>query len=166
MRISTRRATPIETKNWFYTDAANYGDRPDLFGVQVLSGYEIRATNSRDIRDGVTGTLEWKPSDAVHSVLDLYYSRFKQDTTTRGVEGPTAGQAWTGDPTTFSNVQTKNIGGAPFEISDHVNNAVPGIRWDDNHASRPSLLRRTEQRFPDGGTHASTCRPFLFVQQA
>ncbi len=120
-----------ETKNWFYTDAANYGDQPDLFGVQVLSGYEIRATNGRDIRDGVTGTLEWKPSDAVHSVLDLYYSRFKQDTTTRGIEGPTAGQAWTGDPTTFSNVQTKNIGGAPFEISDHVNNAVPGIRWDE-----------------------------------
>jgi iron complex outermembrane receptor protein len=121
-----------ETKNWFYTDAANYGDQPDLFGVQVLSGYEIRATNSRDIRDGVTGTLEWKPSDAVHSVLDLYYSRFKQDTTTRGVEGPTAGAAWTGDPTTFSNVQTRNIDGVPFEISDHVNNAVPGIRWDEN----------------------------------
>jgi iron complex outermembrane receptor protein len=135
-----------ETKNWFYTDAANYtvpdplpGDpghtrpeQPELAGVQVLSGYEVRATNSRDIRDGITGTLEWKPSDAVHSVLDLYYSRFKQDTTTRGVEGPTAGQAWTGDPTTYSNVQTRDIGGVPFEISDHVNNAVPGIRWDEN----------------------------------
>jgi iron complex outermembrane receptor protein len=121
-----------ETKNWFYTDAANYGDQPDLFGTQVLSGYEVRATNSRDIRDGVTGTVEWKPSDAVHSVLDLYYSRFKQDTTTRGIEGPTAGAAWTGDPTTFSDVQTRTIDGVPFEISDHVNNAVPGIRWDEN----------------------------------
>jgi iron complex outermembrane receptor protein len=120
-----------ETKNWFYTDAANYGDQPELFGTQVLSGYEVRATNSRDIRDGVTGTVEWKPSDAVHSVLDLYYSRFKQDTTTRGIEGPTAGQAWTGDPTTYSNVETRDIGGVPFEISDHVNNAVPGIRWDE-----------------------------------
>src|SRR6185437_2486349 len=48
------------TKNWFYD---NYGN-----GVQTLSGDEIRATNSRDIRDGVTGTLEWKPSDVVHSV--------------------------------------------------------------------------------------------------
>ena len=47
--------------------------------MQVLSGQEVRATNSRDIRDGVTGTLEWKPSDAIHSVLDLYYSRFKQN---------------------------------------------------------------------------------------
>jgi iron complex outermembrane receptor protein len=133
-----------ETKNWFYTDAANYTvpdpsnpdnsipEQPELAGVQVLSGYEIRATNSRDIRDGVTGTLEWKPSDAIHSVLDLYYSRFKQDTMTRGIEGPTAGQSWTGDPTTFTNVQTRTIDGVPFEISDHVNNAVPGIRWDEN----------------------------------
>jgi len=121
-----------ETKNWFYTDAANYGDQPELFGVQVLSGYEIRATNARDKRDGITGTLEWKPSDNVHSVLDLYYSRFKQDTVTRGIEGPTAGQVWTGDPTTFTNVRTRSIGGVPFEISDHVNNFIPGIRWDEN----------------------------------
>jgi len=135
-----------ETKNWFYTDAANYTvpdplpddpdhtkpEQPELAGVQVLSGYEIRATNARDIRDGITGTLEWKPSDSVHSVLDLYYSRFKQDTLTRGIEGPTAGQSWTQDPTTFSNVQTKTINGVPFEISDHVNNFVPGVRWDEN----------------------------------
>jgi iron complex outermembrane receptor protein len=135
-----------ETKNWFYTDAANYtvpdplpGDpdhtrpeQPELAGVQVLSGYEIRATNSRDIRDGVTGSLEWKPSDVVHSVLDLYYSRFKQNTVTRGIEGPTAGQAWTGDPTLFTNVQTKTIDGVPFEVSDHVSGFVPGIRWDEN----------------------------------
>ncbi len=79
------------TKNWFYGD---YGD-----GVQVLSGHEVRATNSRDIRDGVTGTVEWKPSDVVHSVLDLYYSRFKQKTTTRGAEWFSS--AWT-DGVTYS----------------------------------------------------------------
>jgi iron complex outermembrane receptor protein len=135
-----------ETKNWFYTDAANYThaldpsdpnspqvpDQPELAGTQVLSGYEFRATNSEDIRDGITGTLEWKPSDVVHSVLDLYYSRFKQDSVTRGIEGPTAGLGWTGDPTTYSNVQTKNIGGVLFDVADHVNNFVPGIRWDED----------------------------------
>ena len=36
MRISMRRATRIETKNWFYGD---YG----ADGVQVLSGQEVRA---------------------------------------------------------------------------------------------------------------------------
>jgi iron complex outermembrane receptor protein len=110
-----------ETKNWFYGDYGN--------GVQVLSGEEIRATNSRDRRDGVTGTVEWKPSDVVHSVLDLYYSRFKQKTTTRGAEWFSS--AWT-DNVTYSNVETKTIDGVPFEVADHVTNVTPLLRWDDN----------------------------------
>jgi iron complex outermembrane receptor protein len=118
-----------ETKNWFYADGGFF--QPELSGVQVLQGEEIRATNSRDIRDGVTGTVEWKPSDVVHSVLDLYYSRFKQDTITRGVEFVTS--PWGGDPTTYSNVQTKNIDGVPFDVADHVDNVVPVLRWDENN---------------------------------
>ena len=110
-----------ETKNWFYAD---YGD-----GVQVLSGQEVRATNSRDIRDGITGTVEWKPSDVVHSVLDLYYSRFKQKTTTRGAEWFSS--AWT-DGVTYSNVQTENRDGVDFQVADHVTNVTPLLRWEDN----------------------------------
>ena len=110
-----------ETKNWFYAD---YGD-----GVQVLSGQEVRASNSRDIRDGVTGTVEWKPSDVIHSVLDLYYSRFKQDNTTRGAEWFSS--AWT-DNVTYSNTETKDFGGVPFQVADHVTNVTPLLRWNDN----------------------------------
>jgi iron complex outermembrane receptor protein len=111
-----------ETKNWnFWVD---YGD-----GIQTMSGEEIRATNSRDIRDGVTGTLEFKPSDSVHSVLDLYYSRFKQKTTTRGAEW--FASAWT-DNVTYTNVQTKTIDGVPFQVGAHVSNVTPQLRWDDN----------------------------------
>jgi iron complex outermembrane receptor protein len=118
-----------ETKNWFYADSGG-GSQPELAGVQVLAGEEIRASNSRDIRDGITGTLEWKPSDIVHSVLDLYYSRFKQDTMTRGVEF--ASTPWSGEATTYSNVQTSTIGGALFDVADHVDNVVPLLRWDEN----------------------------------
>ncbi|HEY7007225.1 MAG TPA: TonB-dependent receptor plug domain-containing protein, partial [Sphingomicrobium sp.] len=110
-----------ETKNWFYADYGN--------GVQVLSGDEIRATNSKDVRDGVTGTLEWKPSDVVHSVLDLYYSRFKQTTTTRGAEWFSS--AWV-DNVTYSNTQTETFNGVPFQVADHVTNVTPLLRWDDN----------------------------------
>jgi len=110
------------TKNWFYGDYGN--------GVQTLSGDEIRATNSRDIRDGVTGTVEWKPSDSVHSVLDLYYSRFKQKTTTRGAEWFSS--AWV-DDVTYTNVQTATRNGNVFDVADHVTNVVPQLRWDDNH---------------------------------
>jgi iron complex outermembrane receptor protein len=117
------------TKNWFYGDYGN--------GVQTLSGDEIRAINSRDIRDGITGSLEWKPSDAVHSVLDLYYSRFKQKTTTRGAEWFSS--AWV-DGVTYSNVQTATRDGVVFDVADHVGGTpgdpntgvVPQLRWDDN----------------------------------
>lgn len=110
------------TKNWFYGDYGN--------GVQTLSGDEIRAINSRDIRDGVTGTVEWKPNDSVHSVLDLYYSRFKQKTTTRGAEWFSS--AWV-DGVTYSNVKTATRNGNTFDVADHVTNVVPQLRWDDNH---------------------------------
>ena len=109
------------TKNWFYGD---YGD-----GIQTLSGDEIRATNSRDIRDGITGSVEWRPSDTVHSVLDLYYSRFKQKTTTRGAEWFSS--AWV-DGVTYTDVQTAQRGDNTFDVADHVSNVVPQLRWDDN----------------------------------
>jgi iron complex outermembrane receptor protein len=110
-----------ETKNWFYAD---YGD-----GIQVLSGQEVRASNSRDIRDGITGTVEWEPSDLVHSVLDLYYSRFKQKTTTRGAEWFSS--AWT-DGVTYSNTEVETVDGVPFQVADHVTNVTPLLRWNDN----------------------------------
>lgn len=119
------------TKNWFYGD---YGD-----GVQVLSGQEVRAINTHDIRDGVTGTLEWKPSDVVHSALDLYYSRFKQKTTTRGAEWFSS--AWT-DGVTYSNVKTDTNDGVLFQTADHVTNVTPLLRWDDN--------KRTDHLFSAG----------------
>lgn len=109
------------TKNWFYD---NYGGP-----TYLLSGQEAFAGNSRDRRDGVMGTLEWQPSDAVHTTLDLYYSRFKQRTINRGAEW--FSDQWA-DNGTFSNVQSTTIGGTQFGTSGHFANAVPIIRNDDN----------------------------------
>ena len=109
------------TKNWFYD---TYGGTTNL-----LSGQEVFATNNRDIRDGVMGTLEWQPSDTVHTTLDVYYSRFKQRTVNRGAQ-------WYSDQYvdggTFSNVQSQTIGGTSFGVSGHFDNAVPIIRNDNN----------------------------------
>ncbi|HET8750366.1 MAG TPA: TonB-dependent receptor [Sphingomicrobium sp.] len=132
------------TKNWFYDNYACGGCEADS-PVQpqpapwILSGQEVRAINSRDVRDGVVGTLEWKPSDAVHSVLDLYYSRFKQKSTTTGAEW--FSDAWV-DDVTYENIQTENRDGNLFDVADHVNNVVPVLRWDDN--------RRTDHLFSAG----------------
>ena len=94
-----------------------------------LNGQEIFATNLRDKRDGVIGTLEWEPSDSVHSVLDLYYSSFKQHSVTRGAQWFSNGWA---DGATFSDVQTTEVGGSEFGTSGHFDNVVPILRNDDN----------------------------------
>ena len=124
------------TKNWFYD---NYAGLLPAGSPYILSGQEVRASNSRDIRDGFMGTLEWKPSDAVHSVLDLYYSRFKQHTYTSGLEW--WADAWTGD-TSYSNIQTATRDGTLFDIADHVDGVITTNRWDDN--------QRTDHLFSAG----------------
>lgn len=139
------------TKNWFYD---NYSGLLPDGSPYILSGQEAIATNSRDIRDGVMGTLEWKPSDAVHSVLDLYYSRFKQHTVNRGAEW--FSDAWA-DGVTYSNLQTVTRDGTPFAVSGHVDNVVPILMYQDN--------KRTDHLFSAGwnndfkvaeGTHLLT----------
>ena len=124
------------TKNWFYD---NYSGLLPDGSPYILSGQEAIATNSRDLRDGVMGTLEWKPSDSVHSVLDLYYSRFKQHTVNRGAEW--FSDAWA-DNTTYSNLQTQTRGGTPFAVSGHVDNVVPILMYQDN--------KRTDHLFSAG----------------
>lgn len=125
------------TKNWYYENYGGYfGDASE----NILSGQEARAINSRDIRDGVMGTLEWKPSDAVHSVLDLYYSRFKQHTLTTGAEW--FSDYWTGDPITITPSKIVTRDGNAFDVADHVSGVAPVLRWDDN--------KRTDHLFSVG----------------
>jgi iron complex outermembrane receptor protein len=124
------------TKNWFYD---NYAGLLPAGSPYILSGQEAIATTTRDIRDGVMGTLEWKPSDRVHSVLDLYYSRFKQHTINRGAEW--FSDAWV-DDTTYSNLQSVTRGGNQFAVSGHVDNVIPILMFQDN--------KRTDHLFSAG----------------
>lgn len=132
------------TKNWFYD---NYQYLLPDGSPYILSGQEAIATNSRDIRDGVIGTVEWKPSDVVHSVLDLYYSRFKQHKVNRGAEW--FSDAWA-DGVTYSNLQTVTRDGTPFAVSGHVG-GTPG---DPNTGVVPILMyqdnKRTDHLFSVG----------------
>ncbi|MGE8008511.1 TonB-dependent receptor [Sphingomonas sp. NPDC092410] len=94
-----------------------------------LNGQEAWATSRRNQRDGVMGTLEWKPSDSIHSVLDVYYSRFKQKEVIRGAQWFSNGWA---DNATFSNIGTSQLGGSAIGTSGHITNAVPILRNDYN----------------------------------
>ena len=84
------------------------------------------------------GTLEWKPSDFRHSVLDLYYSRFKQHTIDRGVE---VRRCLERRPDLRSSPD-ENSRRHCFDVAGHVNNVVPILRWDDN--------KRTDHLFSAG----------------
>jgi len=134
------------TSNWFYDNYACPVDScggPQFSPVQpqpapyFLSGQELFAKSRSDIRDGVMGTLEWKPSDRVHTTLDLYYSRFKQHEINRGAQW--FSDAWV-DGVTYSNYQTETRGNNLIAVSGHVGGTpgdpntgiAPILRFDDN----------------------------------
>ncbi len=95
----------------------------------LLNGQEAWATSRHNKRDGVMGTLDWQPNESIHSVLDLYYSRFKQKEVIRGVQWFSNGWA---DDATFTNIETATQGGTKLGVAGHVNNVAPILRNDLN----------------------------------
>ena len=98
-------------------------------GALMLNGQEIFATSRLNQRDAAIGIIEWRPNDVLHSTLDVYYSKFDQEETTRGAQ-------WFSNPyadgATFTNVQTEERGGSQFARSGTLNNGVPLLRNDFN----------------------------------
>ena len=95
----------------------------------ILNGQEVFATSRLNQRDAVIGIVEWRPNDRLHSTLDLYYSKFDQEETTRGAQWFSNGWA---DGATFTDVQTETRGGSVLATSGTLNGGVPIIRNDYN----------------------------------
>lgn len=95
----------------------------------ILNGQELFATSRLNTRDAFIAIAEWRPNDRLHSILDLYYSKFDQEETTRGAQWFSNGWA---DGATFTNVQTEQRGGSTFARSGTLNGGVPIIRNDYN----------------------------------
>lgn len=123
------------SKNWFYDNYAGLLDNAPY----ILSGAEAIANTSRDIRDGVMGTIEIKPSDSIHSVLDLYYSRYRQHEVGRGAEWYS--DAWV-DDVSYDNLQNVSRDGTSFAVSGHVDNVAPILMYTDH--------QRTDKLFSVG----------------
>jgi iron complex outermembrane receptor protein len=94
-----------------------------------LNGQEIFATSRLNTRDAFIGILEWRPNDRIHTTLDLYYSKFEQEETTRGAQW--FSNSWA-DSASFTDIVTENRGGTLIGVSGTVNNVVPIIRNDYN----------------------------------
>ncbi|MEI8029937.1 MAG: TonB-dependent receptor [Comamonadaceae bacterium] len=105
--------------NSSWNDPTCNGLGPNTCDVTMIQGAEFQATSSKQVRDGFMATLEFKPSKDFHSMLDLYYSKFDQTTTARGLLWSNA-PSWDGtsisDPVigTFPGTSTRLVTGGTF----------------------------------------------------
>src|SRR5439155_20595468 len=60
----------------------------DANGNSVVGGLKSYSRSTELKRLGLTGTLEFKPSDDWTSTIDGFYSNFKDDQIARGIEIP------------------------------------------------------------------------------
>jgi iron complex outermembrane receptor protein len=124
--------SPSQVKHYkaYGYEAFDFAVSPDSAdNALILSGQEIFATSRINKRDAFIGIFEYAPNDRIHSTLDLYYSKFDQEETTRGAQWFSNGWA---DNATFTNVTTKELGGSSLAASGVLNNGVPQLRNDFN----------------------------------
>jgi iron complex outermembrane receptor protein len=101
----------------------------DARDALYLTGQEVFAYSRNNKRIAAIGILEWEPSDRVHSILDLYYSRFKQREVMRGAQW--FSNVWA-DAQTFTGVETEDVGGTEIGVRGTANGVAPQLRNDLN----------------------------------
>ncbi|MDV3256737.1 MAG: TonB-dependent receptor [Sphingomonas sp.] len=104
-------------------------DPASAASAMFLNGQEIFAYSRTNKRLAGIGIVEWEPSDRVHTILDLYYSRFKQRETMRGAQW--FSNVWA-DSQTLTDVVTEERGGTEVAISGTANGVAPQLRNDYN----------------------------------
>jgi iron complex outermembrane recepter protein len=128
-----RQKSPVQDNRWEpygYTTTSATGD------AYVLGGGKVYADSIEGTRDSVMTTLEWRPNDQYASVLDLYYSKFNQDTTYRGFEACLAYCVGAPiDPTYTGNVMTsgtfENVKPVLRDELDAHNDKIYEIGWNN-----------------------------------
>lgn len=73
--------------SWGYADWTD----PDTNETYAISGGAKPYVRSSELeRHGLMATVEYKPSDKIHTSLDVYYTKFKEDQRLVGIEFPLA----------------------------------------------------------------------------
>jgi iron complex outermembrane receptor protein len=145
-----RLKSPVQDErweSWGYTGVNVPAGTPGLPAggtVQALGGNKVYADSTEGTRDAFMGTLEWRPNDNFTSTLDLYYSKFNQETTYGGFE---VGLPW-GSNTVLTNpvVDNGNL------VSGTWSNLKPVVRDElDHHDDKiKSIGWNNKLRFGDG----------------
>jgi TonB-dependent receptor len=65
------------------TALVNPGVGPDVF---ISDGIKVRSDLGENRRDGALASLEWRPTDSFSSMLDVYYTRRRQENNARSLE--------------------------------------------------------------------------------
>ena len=121
-----RLDSPSQAKRW---EAWGYTSDPAVpSSVKVLGGFKSYIDSIEQVRDGLMGVIQYKPSQSFESVLDLYASKFDKKQTTRGFE---VGMPWGGATLTNPVVQDGLLVGGTFSSVKPVLRNDLNKRTDD-----------------------------------
>lgn len=127
-------------KEWWWADGATLngwgapaqpGRPTDAILLQGAEGW----VKSRELtRDGVMGVFEFKPNENLHSIVDVYYSKFEQNELMRGLMSNN--DPWftndDGNPVGYANLGTSNFYGYPVVTTGTLTGVQPIVRNDNN----------------------------------
>lgn len=125
---------------WESGDYTAWGAAP-FAGVPAhaltTQGFDVGVTSGLQVRNGLMAVVEYKPNQDLHSVVDLFYSKFDQDkneSALLALAGP-----WSGLPNqpVYSNVGTSVINGNTVVTSGTMTNIQNMVRSDS--------LKRTDE---------------------
>jgi len=145
-----RLKSPVQDERWESWGYANVNVPAGTPGlpaggtVQALGGNKVYADSTEGTRDALMSTLEWRPNEKFTSTLDVYYSKFNQETTYGGFE---EGLVY-GNGTTLSNPTVQN----GVLASGTWSNVKPVLRDElDHHDDKiKSIGWNNKLRFGDG----------------
>lgn len=144
--------------SWCPVPATGLPKQANLSGAYDFAAFpqrfEVFAETKSNVRDGFMATLEYKPSKALHSQVDLFYSKFKSRTVSSGFQAELYNGIWSGNPLerpAFSNVTTQQTGGNTIVTAgtmDHI--SFGAINNTSNRSDKTAAIGwNTEYEFAD-----------------
>ena len=109
-------------------------------------GMQIRAKSESQIRDGLMGVLEWAPNERVHSQLDLFYSKYSEETSLNGLQWSSS--PW--DGISYDNATTTTSGDYQVVTSGTLNGIKPIMQNLYNDTETKNLSVGWNNRFDLG----------------
>ena len=122
------------SKTWWWGGSAGWFPSDGIpgkpAGAEMAMGTESWARSADQTRDAVMGVFEYAPNDEFRSVLDVYYSKFDQKETMRGIMF--SNDPWTGNGVSLSNPTVEHAGSLDVVTGGTLHNLEPIVRNDYN----------------------------------